>query len=595
MVPPGTLQTLRRLFRVMLPHRRTLVLTGALAVVSQALGLVVPWLTGQVVDDAVTNHDHRRLWLLVGVIVVVGTVKAIVMVARRLLAGNLSLDVEYDLRTSVYRHLLTLEQHYHDDHQTGQLLSRATADVTAIRVFLGYGLIFMTQYVALVAAVIALLIWTSPTLALASFVLAPLMVWMSARYSRRSFPVLRDVQQRVADVTTQAEEAIVGVRVIKAFAQEDREVDRFRSRSEAVFHRQVDATRLQSTYQPLLDLVPQLGVAIVLFAGGLAVANGSLTIGGFFQFNLYLGMLVMPLRMVGMWVGQVQRAVASGSRVFELLDTEPTLHSPAQPTPLPLGGGEVRLEGVRFGYDPERPILHEIDLELREGRTLALIGRTGSGKSTLAALIPRLYDVQAGRVLVDGVDVRELDLGELRRSVATVSQDTFLFSASVRDNIAFARPEASDAEVEQAARRAQAHDFVRALPKGYDTVIGERGLTLSGGQRQRIAIARALVADPRILILDDATASVDATTEARIRIALREAMAGRTTLIIAHRLSTLALADEIAVLDHGRVVSRGTHDEIVGNSPVYDEIWNHDAIVPTFIDLDGDRVAEQAT
>jgi ABC-type multidrug transport system fused ATPase/permease subunit len=579
----------------MLPHRRTLVLTGTLAVVSQALGLVVPWLTGRVVDDAVTNHDHRRLWLLVGVIVIVGTVKAFVMVARRLLAGNLSLDVEYDLRTGVYRHLLTLEQHYHDDHQTGQLLSRATADVTAIRVFLGYGLIFITQYLALVVAVIALLIWTSPPLALASFVLAPLMVWMSARYSRRSFPVLRDVQQRVADVTTQAEEAIVGVRVIKAFAQEDREVDRFRSRSEAVFHRQVDATRLQSTYQPLLDLVPQLGVAIVLFAGGLAVANGSLTIGGFFQFNLYLGMLVMPLRMVGMWVGQVQRAVASGSRVFELLDTEPTLGPPERPTPLPLGGGEVRLEGVRFGYDPERPILHEVDLDIPEGRTLALIGRTGSGKSTLAALIPRLYDVQAGRVLVDGVDVRELDIGELRRSIATVSQDTFLFSASVRDNIAFARPGASDAEVELAARRAQAHDFVRALPKGYDTVIGERGLTLSGGQRQRIAIARALVADPRILILDDATASVDATTEARIRIALREAMAGRTTLIIAHRLSTLALADEIAVLDHGRVVSRGTHDEIVGNSPVYDEIWNHDAIVPTFIDLDGDRVAEQTT
>jgi ATP-binding cassette subfamily B protein len=306
-------------------------------------------------------------------------------------------------------------------------------------------------------------------------------------------------------------------------------------------------------------------------------------------------MLVMPLRMVGMWVGQVQRAVASGSRVFELLDTAPELQSPARPTSLPMGGGELRLEGVRFGYDPERPILHEVDLEIPEGRTLALIGRTGSGKSTLAALIPRLYDVQSGSVLVDGVDVRELDVGELRRAVATVSQDTFLFSASVRDNIAFARPDASDETVEQAARRAQAHDFISALPHGYDTVIGERGLTLSGGQRQRIAIARALVADPRILILDDATASVDATTEARIRVALREAMAGRTTLIIAHRLSTLSLADEIAVLDHGRVVSRGTHDEIVGTSPVYDEIWNHDAIVPTFVDLDGDRVAEQAT
>jgi ABC-type multidrug transport system fused ATPase/permease subunit len=579
----------------MLPHRRTHILTGMLAVVSQALGLVVPWLTGSVVDDAVTNRDRTRLWVLVGIIVALGLAKAIVMVGRRLLAGNLSLDVEYDLRTGVYRHLLTLEQHYHDDHQTGQLLSRATADVTAIRVFLGYGLIFITQYIALVLAVIVLLIWTSPPLALASFVLAPLMIWMSARYSRRSFPILRDVQQRVADVTTQAEEAIVGVRVIKAFAQEDRETERFARRSEAVFHRQVDATRLQSRYQPLLDLVPQLGVAIVLFVGGLLVANGSLTIGGFFQFNLYLGLLVLPLRMVGLWVGQVQRAVASGSRVFELLDTEPTLHTPEHPTPLPVGGGELRLEGVRFGYDPERPILHEVDLDIPEGRTLALIGRTGSGKSTLAALIPRLYDVQAGRVLVDGIDVRELDLGELRRSVATVSQDTFLFSASVRDNIAFARPDASDAAVEQAARRAQAHDFISALQRGSDTVIGERGLTLSGGQRQRIAIARALVADPRILILDDATASVDATTEARIRIALREAMAGRTTLIIAHRLSTLSLADEIAVLDHGRVVSRGTHDEIVGNSPVYDEIWNHDAIIPTFIDLDGDRVAEQAS
>ena len=336
----------------MLPHRRVLILTGTLAVISQALGLLVPWLTGLVVDDAVTNHDTTRLWELVGVIVVVGTVKAIVMVGRRLLAGNLSLDVEYDLRTGVYRHLLTLEQHYHDDHQTGQLLSRATADVTAIRVFLGYGLIFITQYILLVVAVVVLLIWTSPPLALASFLLAPLMIWLSARYSRRSFPILRDVQQRVADVTTQAEEAIVGVRVIKAFAQEDREVDRFARRSEAVFHRQVDATRLQATYQPLLDLVPQLGVAIVLFVGGLAVANGSLTIGGFFQFNLYLGMLVLPLRMVGLWVGQVQRAVASGSRVFELLDTEPTLETPAQPTRAAGGRGRADARGRALRLRP---------------------------------------------------------------------------------------------------------------------------------------------------------------------------------------------------------------------------------------------------
>jgi ABC-type multidrug transport system fused ATPase/permease subunit len=286
-------------------------------------------------------------------------------------------------------------------------------------------------------------------------------------------------------------------------------------------------------------------------------------------------MLVMPLRMLGMWIGQAQRATASGERIFEVMDEPEEIADRPDARELPAGDGRVRFEEVDFAYGLGRPVLEDIELALDPGRTLALIGHTGSGKTTLASLVPRFYDVTGGRLTVDGVDVRELKVASLRRAVGIVSQDPFLFSATVRENIAFGAPDATDADVERAARLAQAHEFIEALPQGYDTVIGERGITLSGGQRQRVAIARALVIDPRILILDDATASVDATTEARIRMALREVMKGRTTIIIAHRLSTIALADELVVLDGGRIVARGTHDELIETSPVYRDIYEH--------------------
>jgi ATP-binding cassette subfamily B protein len=578
----------------LVPYRRALAVSTLLALLAQAAALAIPALVGQgVIDNAVQHHDQRELWLYVSLIVVAGLVRAVLMVARRMIAGRMAIDVEYDLRLAMYGHLQRLSWSFYDRNQTGQLMSRATSDIQVVRFFLGYGLIFLTQHTVTVVAVGALLFWTDARLALVTLALAPLIVVIAARYSRRSHPILKEAQQRVADVTTQAEENIVGVRVVKAFSQEQNETERFARRSERVFERQLAASRLQAIYNPALEFVPQLGLALVLALGGIAVIDGSLTSGGFFQFNLYLAMLVGPLRMLGMWIGQVQRAIASGERIFEVLDVEPDIVAPADPAPLPEGRGEIRIEGVRFGYDPERPVLHDLDLEIPAGRTVALIGRTGSGKTTLTSLVPRFYDVDAGRVLVDGVDVRDLGLEDLRRQVGIVGEDTFLFSTTVSENIAYGAPWATQEEIEEAARRAQAHEFIEALPNGYETLVGERGLTLSGGQRQRIAIARAILLDPRILILDDATASVDASTEAKIKLALRTVMKGRTTIIVAHRLSTIALADEIVVIDGGRVAARGDHETLIDTSPVYGEIWRHGLVDRTFVDLDDDRVVER--
>jgi ABC-type multidrug transport system fused ATPase/permease subunit len=412
-------------------------------------------------------------------------------------------------------------------------------------------------------------------LALVALAFTPVVIWLAYRYSSVSHPVLRDVQQRMADVATVAEENVVGVHVVKSFAQEESEQAKFERRSEIVFRQSVAANRQRAYYVPLISFIPLIAQGAVLLVGGHMVVNGTMSLGHFVAFNLMLAMLVMPLRMLGMWIGQAQRATASGERIFQVMDEPAEIEDALGAVELPPGDGEVRFEDVTFEYVGRRPVLQDIDLDISAGRTIALIGHTGAGKTTLASLVPRFYDVSHGRVTIDGVDVRDLRLSSLRREIGVISQDPFLFSATVRENIAFGRGDATHEEVEHAARLAQAHEFIDKLPNGYDTVIGERGITLSGGQRQRIAIARALIVDPRILILDDATASVDATTEAHIRLGLREVMRGRTTIIIAHRLSTIALADEMVVLDRGRIAARGTHDELIGTSAVYREIYEH--------------------
>jgi ABC-type multidrug transport system fused ATPase/permease subunit len=563
-------QTFWRLLGFLRPYRRGVIVSFVLAAFAMGTGVLIPYLVGQTVNEI--ESGGVNLWPLALAVAGAGLFRLAFSVARRLVAGRVSLGVEYDLRNRMYEHLHSLELAFFDTQQTGQLMSRSTVDLQSVRFFLGYGLIFIVQsaFTILIAATVMLVV--DPVLAAIALAPMPLVIWVSFRYGRRNRPATQEVQQRIAELTAEAEENISGVRVVKAFAQEERQLRRFSRAVARVFEQSMVSTRLRAFYAPFIGFLPQLGLAAVLFVGGRQAINGTLAIGDFVAFYGYVLMLTSPMRMLGIALGMAQRAVASGARVFELLDRRPELTAPADAPPLPPGAGRVSFRGVSFGYGAGEPVLSDVDLEVEAGRTVALVGPTGSGKTTLVMLIPRLYDADEGTVLVDGVDVRTVDPTSLRSEVAVVSDDAFLFSATLRDNIAYARPEASEQQVLEAIRRAGLSELVDELPEGLDTLVGERGLTLSGGQRQRVAIARALIAEPRILVLDDATSSVDATTESRIKGALREVMEGRTTFVIAHRLSTISLADEVVVLEDGRVVARGTHEELLDDSALYREI-----------------------
>jgi ABC-type multidrug transport system fused ATPase/permease subunit len=564
--------TFVRLLGFLRPYRAGAAWSLVLAALAMAATVAIPWLTGRGVD-AVTRGDRDDVKLFAGAVVLAALARVALSVARRLVAGRVSLGVELDLRNRMYAHLQSLELGFFARQQTGQLMSRSTVDLASVRFFLGYGLVFIAQSALTILLASAAMFLLQPGLAALALLPVPFVVLVAARYGHRSRPALTEVQQRIAELTADVEENVSGIRVVKAFAAEERQLTRFRDSVARVFGQSMIATRLRAFYNPFIGFLPNIGLAVVLLLGGRQVVNGSLTLGDFTAFYTYLLMLIGPMRQLGIALGMAQRATASGTRIFELLDREPDLVAPPDAPSLPDGAGRVELTAVSFAYEgATTPALRDVDLAVEAGTTVALVGATGSGKTTLVQLLGRLYDVTAGSVRIDGADVREVDLRSLRGAIAVVDDDPFLFSASVHDNIAYARPDATREEVERAAERAQAAGFIAALPAGYDTRVGERGLTLSGGQRQRLAIARALLADPRILVLDDATSSVDASTEQAIKEALREVMAGRTTFVIAHRLSTIALADEIVVLEGGRVAARGTHAELLERSALYAEI-----------------------
>jgi ATP-binding cassette subfamily B protein len=565
------MRTFRRLLGFLRPYRRQLIWSLALAWLAMGMTVLIPLLIGSAVD-AIKNQHRGDIEPLVLALLGAGLFRLALTVGRRLIAGKVSLAVEYDLRQAFYEHLQKLELAFFDNMQTGQLMSRATVDLQSIRFFLGYGLIWVSQSALTILFVAVVMFVLDPLLALLALAPVPFLVATATRYSRRNRPAEQEVQQRIGEVTAGAEESISGIRIVKAFARERHVLDRFTHSVNRVFEQSMVSTRLQAFYTPLMGFLPNIGLAAVLLVGGLQVIHGQTSIGHLTAFYAFVVLLSGPVRWLGMSLSMAQRAVASGNRMFEILDREPSMENPPDAPPLPEGRGRVSLQRVTLRYDGNEPALTGIDLDVEPGRTIALVGPTGAGKTSLVGLLARLYDPSEGRVEIDGADIRGVDLTSLRSEIAFVADDSFLFSDTVANNIAYAHPDATPEAIEAAARKAQAHGFISRLPEGYDTVVGERGLTLSGGQRQRIAIARALLAEPRILILDDATSSVDARTEAEIKQGLREAMEGRTTFIVAHRLSTISLADEIVVLDQGRIVDRGTHEELLERCPLYEEI-----------------------
>jgi ATP-binding cassette subfamily B protein len=568
-----------RAFGYLKPHWKLTAGAYLMMLLIDLFAMLNPQLIRWAIDRGIEGGDTQLLLLAVAALLLIVLVKGVFTYFEGIWTEVASQNVAYDLRNELQRKITLLSFSFHDQAEAGDLLSRTIQDVERIRFLTGRAMFRIIEGSFLLLITVVVLIWMNPRLGLVAVAALPLLLAQSIRFGRRFRPLSALIQKQLGTLTTRLEQNLRGARVVKTFAQEDAEIQRFDQENRNWFDLSAQAARLQSFNMPVLQLVTNISSVVILFYGGMLVIQGGLSLGELVAFTTYMGQLITPVRYLGMILPAIAMAGASAERIFDILDRLPDVADAPGAQPIQITEGRVCFENVSFAYSKEvmksisRSVLKDVSFEAQPAQVIALLGPTGSGKTSIVNLIPRFYDPTAGRITIDGQDTLSVTVNSLRSQIGMVLQETTLFAASVRENIIFGRPEATQQEVEQAARLAQADEFIQRMPEGYDTRVGERGITLSGGQKQRLAIARALLTDPRILILDDATSSVDSETEHLIQIALERVMQNRTTFVIAHRLSTVQRADLILVLDHGSIVARGTHDELLKSSPLYRSIY----------------------
>ena len=577
-------RTLGRALRFLRRYRRTVFLVYAALFISTAAQLIVPWLVRIIIDRVTEGNTTGTDTVIIAAgiaIIVFALSRGVFSFVQGYMAERLSQNAAFDLRNDLFAKIQRLSFSYHDRSQTGQLMVRATDDVEKVRQFVGQGLLLTVQAVLLLVGTFTILILTNLRLTLLALTILPLALIIFVFFGLASQSLYVALQNRLSELNTKLQENLAGIRVVKAFVQEQREQQRLTASANEVMAANLKISGFFAFIYPATFLVVSLGQAVIFYAGSFQILDGTLTLGEWQQFSLYLIYLFFPLGQIGFILSLMGQAAASAARIFEILDTENDVED--KPGAVTLGpiSGHVQFKDVSFRYFKSGEyVLRDVSFEAQPGQTVALLGATGSGKTTIINLLPRFYEVTEGQVLIDGLDVRDVTLNSLRSTIGIVLQETTLFAGTIRDNIAFGRPDAGLDEVIAAAQAAAAHDFITSFPQGYDTPVGERGATLSGGQKQRIAIARALLLNPRILILDNSTSSVDVTTETQIQRALDRLMEGRTSFVIAQRISTVLHADLILVLDKGMIAAQGRHEELMETSPVYVEIYQSQLAIP---------------
>ncbi|MCZ7532470.1 MAG: ABC transporter ATP-binding protein/permease [Acidimicrobiia bacterium] len=562
---------LRLLKQVLVRYRRIATISILGAVVWMVAVVAIPYFVGAIVDVAVGEGDTSKVWPFLVALLVAGAIQAVGISIRRFFGFRFSYRAEADLRNKIFTHIQRLAFSFHDVTSTGELMARAGSDLSQLRLILAMLPITIANLMMFTVVTIVLVI-IDPVLGGVAALMIPALLFTSARFATRVVGFSFGIQQALSKLSHVVEESVTGIEVVKSYGQEDQQHRKLDVTAYSIYRSAMGLARERAVHRPLFEIIPALGTVAVLAVGGIRVVDGAITPGEFVAFTQYLAVMVLPLMITGWFFANLPRSAAAATRIDALLVTDPEIEESPHATKLNDGPGEVVFRDVSFSYPDGTEVLRDVNLVIPGGTSVGVVGATGSGKTTLGHLIPRFYDVSAGSVSIDGVDVRMVGLDELRNEVAVVFQESFLFSASVADNIRVGDPMATDQQVRAAARLSKAHDFICEMPDGYETIVGERGATLSGGQRQRVSLARGVVRDPRVLILDDATSSVDALVESEIQAALRQVMAGRTTVIIAHRTSTLALVDNVAFIEDGAIVAFGPHDELLHDVPRYGEV-----------------------